>query len=57
MPAKSAKQYAMMQAAAHGSSALDVPEAIAKEFIHKTSSSRRKSFAKAIARKRKKKHA
>jgi len=49
MPAKSAKQYGMMQAIAHGTStkhgAGPSPE-VAKEFISKTSSSKRKKFAK-----------
>lgn len=48
MPAKSAKQYKLMQAAAHGnlkSAAGPSPE-VAKEFIHNTPSSKRKKFAK-----------
>jgi len=49
MPAKSAKQYRMMQAIAHGTStkhgAGPSPE-VAKEFISKTSLSKRSKFAK-----------
>jgi hypothetical protein len=47
MPAKSAKQYKLMQAAAQGGlkGAGPSPE-VAKEFIHKTSSKKRKLFAK-----------
>lgn len=45
MPAKSGKQYRLMQAAAHGASS-KVPEAVAKEFIKKTPSNLRKLYAK-----------
>lgn len=48
MPAKSGKQYRLMQAAAHGKlrhAAGPSPE-VAKEFIEKTPSKDRKKFAK-----------
>ena len=44
MPIKSAKQYRLMQAAAHGAS-YGPSEAVAKEFIQKTSKKQRKKFA------------
>jgi len=56
MPAKSAKQYGLMQAVLHGKTkkmkhgAGPTPE-VAKEFISKTSSSKRSKFAKALKRK------
>ena len=54
MPAKSAKQYGFMQAAAHGGLRGAGPsEAVAKEFIHKTSPDKRSSFAKALRKKKK----
>ena len=55
MPAKSAKQYGLMEAAAHGNlrGAGPSPE-VAEEFIHKTPPAARSAFAKAIARKKKK---
>ena len=47
MPAKSAAQYRLMQAAAHGGlkGPQDVPTAVAKEFIKKTPPAKRKMFA------------
>lgn len=45
MPAKSGKQYRLMQAAAHGASS-KVPESVAKEFIKKTPKFLRKIYAK-----------
>lgn len=48
MPVKSAKQYRLMQAAAHGKTKSGIgpsPE-VAKEFINKTPSSKRRMFAK-----------
>lgn len=52
MPAKSAKQYGFMQAAAHGKlRGMGGPSAsVAKEFIDKTPKKKRKSFAKALAK-------
>ena len=48
MPAKSAKQYRLMQAIAHGSikRSIGPSRSVAQEFIHKTSPSKRKSFMK-----------
>lgn len=55
MPAKSAKQYALMQAAAHlkslGGPNLP-PPSVAQEFIEKTPPKKRKQFARAIAKER-----
>lgn len=47
MPAKSGKQYRFMQAIAHGSSNIDSgpSKEVAKEFIKKTSSKKRKEFS------------
>jgi hypothetical protein len=48
MPAKSARQYRFMQAAAHGTTKKGIgpsPE-VAKEFIHKTPASKRKEWRK-----------
>ena len=52
MPAKSAKQYGLMQAAAHGNlKGLGGPSAdVAREFIKKTPVDKKKKFAKAIAK-------
>jgi hypothetical protein len=48
MPVKSAKQWRFMQAAAHGGlkGPQQVPEAVAKEFIKKTSPKKRRLFSK-----------
>jgi hypothetical protein len=56
MPAKSAKQYGLMQAAAHGSimGKSGPSKAVAKEFIDKTPSKKRRKFAKALAHNKKK---
>lgn len=55
MPAKSAKQFGLMQAAAHGNlKGAGPPPEVAKEFIHKTPKKKRKSFSKSLARRRKK---
>jgi hypothetical protein len=56
MPAKSAKQYGLMQAATHGmAKGLGAPsESVAKEFIAKTPSDKKHKFARALAAKRKK---
>lgn len=53
MPAKSGKQYRMMQAIAHGSSnhPAGPSKEVAKEMIHKTSPEKRKKFAKVLAKK------
>lgn len=57
MPTKSAAQYGMMQAIAHGTSKMHgagpSPE-VAREFIEKTSKDKRKKFAKALKNKRNK---
>jgi hypothetical protein len=45
MPAKSAAQYRLMQAALHGASD-KVPKGVAREFVEKTPPAKRKSFAK-----------
>ena len=54
MPAKSSKQYGLMQAAAHGK--LRHPAgpsaAVAKEFVKKTPKAKRKKFAKILRGKR-----
>lgn len=56
MPIKSKSQYGLMQAVLHGKTkkmkhgAGPTPE-VAKEFISKTSSSKRSKFAKALKRK------
>ena len=48
MPAKSAKQYRMMQAVAHGGSnkGIGPSEAVAKEMISKTPKKKRSLFMK-----------
>jgi hypothetical protein len=55
MSAKSVKQYGLMQAAAHGSitGKSGPTKSVAKEFIDKTPSKKRKKFAKALAMNRK----
>lgn len=45
MPVKSAAQFRLMQAAAHGNSS-KVPKAVAKEFLSKTSHKEKSKFAK-----------
>lgn len=53
MPAKSAKQWGMMQAAAHGRMrGIGPSPEVAKEFISKTPKAKRSSFAKVLGRKR-----
>lgn len=54
MPAKTAKQYRAMQAAAHGKGKLGIPADVAEEFIHKTPPETRSKFARTIRLKRKK---
>lgn len=49
MPAKSAKQYRLMQAAAHGAG-YGPSEEVAKEFVKKTPPALRKKFAKKKAK-------
>ena len=48
MPAKSAKQYRFMQAAAHGGlkGPQKIDPAVAKEFVDKTPTNRRKLWSK-----------
>lgn len=49
MPAKSAKQYRFMAMVAHGGkpkSGIGPSEAVAKEFVHKTSAKKRKEWSK-----------
>ena len=49
MPAKSGKQYRLMQLIAHGGTprhGVGPSEAVAKEFIDKTPSEKRKQFAR-----------
>ena len=54
MPAKSKAQYGLMQAAAHGTlRGIGPSPEVGKEFISKTPSSKRRKFAKALAKKRK----
>ncbi len=55
MPAKSAKQYGLMQAAAHGNLRGAGPsEEVGKEFVDATPPAKRSSFAKALRKKKKK---
>lgn len=54
MPAVSAKQYGLMQAAAHGNlRGMGPSPEVAREFIDKTPSQARAKFAKQIAKRRK----
>ena len=57
MPAKSAKQYGLMQAAAHGNlKSMGGPStSVAKEFINKTPAKKRSTFTAALKKKTKKK--
>jgi hypothetical protein len=56
MPAVSARQYGLMQAAAHGNlQGLGPSPSVAKEFIDATPSSKRSEFAKALKKRKKKK--
>lgn len=57
MPARSAKQYGLMQAAAHGTmKGLGGPSAaVAKEFVAKTPKDKRSAFSATLRKKRKKK--
>lgn len=56
MPAKSAKQYGMMAAIAHGAkpmSGIGPSQAVAKEFVDKTPASKRSAFMKALKKRKK----
>lgn len=53
MPAKSAKQYGLMQMASKGQISGIAPS-FGKEFVDKTPASKRSKFAKALMKKRKK---
>lgn len=46
MPAKSAKQYRAMQAAAHGHSTLGIPQSVGEEFVQATPSDKRSAYMK-----------
>lgn len=46
MPVKSAAQFRLMQAAAHGDAIGGPSEAVAKEFLAKTSKKKKSIFAK-----------
>lgn len=49
MPAKSAKQYRLMAAVAHGSlKGLGIPKKVAKKFVDETPSNKRSKFMKAM---------
>lgn len=48
MPATSAKQYAAMQAAAHGQGRLGIPQHVGKEFVAKATPGKRSAFATAL---------
>lgn len=52
MPAKSAKQYGLMQARAHGSPGPGPSPEVAKRFIEETPSSKRSEFAKHLRKKK-----
>lgn len=52
MPAKSARQYGLMGAAAAGKVAGIAPS-VGAEFVKKTAPNKRKAFTKALRRKRK----
>lgn len=57
MPAKSAKQYGLMQGIAHGSitGKAGPSRAVAKEFVNATPAKKKHKFAKALISKRKRK--
>ena len=54
MPAKSAKQYGLMQGIAHGSitGKSGPSRAVAREFVDKTPSKKRKAFSRALLNKK-----
>jgi hypothetical protein len=54
MPVRSAKQWGLMQAIAHGKlKGVGPPPDVAREFIEKTPEKKRRAFSKALAGKRK----
>ncbi len=55
MPAKSAKQYGLMQAALHGSlrGGEGPSRAVAREYVDATASTKRSKFAKSIKKNKK----
>jgi hypothetical protein len=56
MPAKSAKQYGLMQAAAHGNlRGIGPSPSVAKEFIDKIPAKKRSMFSSALRKNTKKK--
>lgn len=57
MPAKSSKQYGLMQGVLHGSiTGKSLPsKAVAREFVEKTPAKKRRAFTKALMHKRGKK--
>ena len=57
MPAKSAKQYGLMTAIAHGATprtGIGPSQAVAKEMVDKTPSNKRSAFMKALKKRKKK---
>lgn len=48
MPAKSAKQYRAMAAAAHGKSTLGIPQSVGEEFVKETPRQKRSAFMKRL---------
>lgn len=46
MPAKSAKQYRLMAAEAHGAGYGKVPPKVAEEFVHATPPAKRKAWSR-----------
>lgn len=52
MPAKSAKQYGLMAAAMHGGVS-GISPSVAKEFVEKTPSKKRRAFSHALIKKKK----
>lgn len=53
MPAKTSKQYGLMQASAHGRlRGIGPSPDVAKEFIKETPAKKRRKFAKSLANKR-----
>lgn len=55
MPITSVRQYGAMQAASHNQGAIGIPPSVGKDFVNATSSLDRSKFAKALAKKKKKK--
>jgi hypothetical protein len=52
VPAKSSKQYGLMQGIAHGSIKGLMPPTVAKEFVEKTPKKKRSQFAKALSKRK-----